>query len=193
MSAIEDMKSDKYEYMFNHLDTWILLLYELYEVSMVISVPNANLMSIIQVYDSTTECQNRINQNPRKRITLFGYDKNIQRWLADIMVIPNNLECVNIFCGSDDWFFVTARVENYRRKFKNTVFEIMTFEELNQKLLLHSLKYFRSMRIQFKEDFGILTLLNQDYLEICRALKIHALLRADIEDRRIRDSEEAQQ
>jgi hypothetical protein len=49
--------------MFDHFATWALLLYQLDGVSVVIPVPNARLMSVVQVFHRAVECQNRININ----------------------------------------------------------------------------------------------------------------------------------
>jgi hypothetical protein len=104
-----------------------LLLYQLDGVSPVIPVPNADLMSFIQVFDNVIECQNRI-RNSEKIVTLFGYDQTMQQWLASNTDIPNNLKCMNIFCNPDDCSFVTDWVENHIERLENTVFHIITLK-----------------------------------------------------------------
>jgi hypothetical protein len=191
MPSIEDIKSDKYKCMFDQFISWTLLLYQLDGVSMVIPVPNADLMSFIQVFDNVIECQNRI-RNSQKKVTLFGYYENMQRWLAHDINIPNNLECVKIFCGSDDCFFVNGWAGNHIKRHKNTAFHIITFEELNHQLLSFGYRYIQKLRKQFKNDFGVLNLLDQDYREICKTLGNCASYKANIEYQRIRESEEEQ-
>jgi len=179
-------------YIHEHARHWALLLYQLNGPSAVIPLHNADLMSFIRVFDDTTQCQNHINSNSQKLVTLFGYDENMQPWLASNTGIANNLKYMNIFCSSDDWFFVTDWIQNYKEKFGNTVFNINTFEELNHELLSFGVKYLRELRKQFKNDFGVLNLLDQDIREICKTLGNHASQRANIEYQRIRKSEEAQ-
>jgi DNA-binding transcriptional regulator/RsmH inhibitor MraZ len=179
-------------YIYEHARDWTLLLYELNAPSAVIPLPNADLMSFIRVFDNTTQCQNHIMNNLEKMITLFGHDENMQLWLASNTEISNNLKYMNIFCNSDDYFFVTHWIQNYKERLENTVFNIIIFEKLNHELLSFGVKYLRKLRKQFKNDFGVLNLLDQDYRRICQTLGNRASQRANIEYQRIRKSEEAQ-
>lgn len=178
--------------MFDHFDACAFLLYKLNRVSPVIFIPNAKLLSLIQVFDNAIECHHRIDANILKPVTLFGYDENMQRWLSTVNLIPNNLRSVNIFYHVDDEPFVAARVINYRERFGNTSFDKINAHELDQELLSFSLKYLKLLRKQFREDLGILNLLNEDYRAICRALADDALMNATNENERMRESEEAQ-
>jgi hypothetical protein len=191
MLSIENIKSDKYDSIFDHFISWALLLYQLDEVSPVIPVPNADLMSFIQVFDNVIECQNRI-RNSQKLVTLFAYDKNMYQWLTSNTDIPNNLKYMNIFCNPEDWFFLTGWAGNYIDRLKNTVFHIITSEHLNHKLLSFGAKYLRELRKQFQNDLDTWNSLDQHYKDICETLENRASQKANIEDERVRQSEEAQ-
>jgi hypothetical protein len=190
MSTIDDIQFDRHTY--KYAINWALLLYQLDGISAVIPLPNANLMSFIRVFNNTIECQNHININPRKMITLFAYNENMERWLADNTNIPNNLKCMKIFCHSDNCSYVSDWAGSHTEKLRNTTFDIITFEELNHELLSFGYKYLRALRKQFRDDYGILNLLDSDYKNILTSLGNHASQRANIENERIRQSQEAQ-
>lgn len=190
MPTIDDIQFNNFIY--EHAMNWTLLLYQLHEISAVIHVPNANLMSFIRVFNNSIECQELIDRNPQKMITLFAYEKNIQQWLTNNMNIPNNLQNIKIFCHSDDQFYITEWTNRHRHQFNNINFDVIDFENLNYNLLLFGLEHIRRLRREFNEDFGILNLLDRDYKQICQSLGNDALQRANIEDERIRQSYEAQ-
>ena len=192
MPTISDIRSDKYQTWFDDFPVWTLLVYqELHGVFPVMSIPNADLLSVIQVFNNIIACQNHISTNVGKTITLFGYDENMQQWLRDRVTLPNNLETVKIFCFSDDWFFVTSLVDNYRRRFRNVDFKIIAFEELNHELLSCILKYLRSLRTTFRNS-PIINELNQDYENICKTLENRGCEQANMEDDETEQGEEAQ-
>lgn len=191
MFTIGDIQSDRYHGWLDDFSAWTLLVYQEFGRSPVISIPNADLLSVIQVFNTIIACQNCISTNVGKKIALFGYDENMQRWLLENIALPNNLETVKIFCSSDDQLFVTGWLDNYKRRFRNVDFEIITFEELNHRLLTCALEYLRSLRIALQDSL-IINELNHDFEQICSALEKHGLEKANMENEGIDQGEEAQ-
>lgn len=189
MSTIDQIEFNRDIYQ--HATNWTLLLYELDGIAVAIPMPNANLMCFIQVFDNLLQCENYIETNSRKLITLFAYDKNLRRWLIQNSPVPNNIRHVKIFCHSDDQLFLTRWINRYRQAYVNIWFEIITFDELNHELLSFGLEHIRNLREEFREDNGVLNVLDQDYQRICQGLGDYALFRSNIELERIRQSEEA--
>jgi hypothetical protein len=188
MPTIDDIQFN--DSIYGNAMNLTLLLYQLNEISVVIQLPNANLMSFICVFNDSIKCQELIDRNPRKMITLFAYEKNIQQWLTNNMNIPSNLQNIKIFCHSDDQFYINEWTNRYRHRFNN--FDVINFENLNYNLLSFGLEHIQRLRQEFQDDFGILNLLDRDYKHICHCLGNYALQRANIEDERIRQSCEAQ-
>ena len=190
MSTIDHIQFNRDIY--EHATNSTLLLYQLDGIAVAIPMPNANLMCFIQVFDNLLQCEDFIHTNAGKLITLFAYDKNLQRWLIQNSPVPNNIRNVKIFCHADDQLFLTRWINRYRHTYANICFEIITFDDLNHALLEFGLKQIQRLREEFQSDFGILNVLDQDYREICQSLGNYALYKANIELERIRQSEEAQ-
>ena len=178
--------------IYRHATNWSFLLYQLDGISVTIPVPNADVISFIQIFDNLSRCVDRIERNSGKLITLFTYEKNLQQWLTRNSPIPNNIQHVKIFCHSDDHAYLTHWIDRYRHRYENLHFENITFDNLNYILLAFGLEHIRRVREEFREDFGVLNLLDRDYRRICQSLGNYALDRANIEVERIRQSEEAQ-
>ena len=165
MSTIDDIQFNRYIY--EHAMHWALLLYQVTGISVVIPIPNADLLTFIRVLNDSTECYELIERNPPKIITLFAYENNIRQWLANETNLPDNLRSIKIFCHADDQFFVTGWIQRHRQLFNTIVFDILDFDNLNHNLLLFGLKHIRELRREFEHENGILNLLDEDYRRIC--------------------------
>ncbi len=190
MSTIDDIEYNSF--LYEHANNWALLLYQLDGISVVIQLPDADVMSFVRVFNDSIECQELIDRNPRKMITLFAYEKNIQQWFSNNMNIPSNLRNIKIFCHSDDHSYITEWANRQIHRYTNINFEIIIFEHLNHNLLAFGLEHIQRLREEFRDDFGILNLLDRDYKQICRSLGNYALQQANIENERIRPSCQAE-
>jgi hypothetical protein len=155
-----------------------LLLFELRRICAVIELPNAHRITFIQVFRQTTLCQNYINTNFHRNVTLFAYDQNMQRWLADNTDIPHNVKEMKIFCHSDDQFYVREWSSFHGHRLTNLTINICTFEELNHELLVFGCKFIRKLRKQFQNNIAILNQLDDDYQVICNTLEDNAVMKA---------------
>ena len=72
MQTIGDIRFDSNTYI--AASYWTLLLHQQDGIAVVIPVPDADLMSFVHVFDDRIKCQNHINANLQKMITLFAYD-----------------------------------------------------------------------------------------------------------------------
>jgi len=156
--------------LYTHADVWTLLLYQQNRVLVAIPLPDAQVMSFIQVFNDTTQCHSHIDTNPRKMITLFAYHQNIQQWLSDNFSIPHNLETIEIFCPSNDRLFFTGWAKRYIEIYRNCTFNVFNFEELNNTLLLFGADLLKNRRPYLPSDPYLQETLNEDYRRICRAL-----------------------
>ena len=189
MSTIDNIRFNSGIYQ--PATSWTLLLYQLNGTSVVIPVPNADVMFFIQVFDNLMQCEDWISRNSGKSITLFAYGQNLQEWLIKNSPVPNNIQGVKIFCHSDDQSYLTHWTNRYRHRYRHVLFEVIPMNNLNYALLSFGLDHIQRLRLEFQEEYGILNLLDCDCKRICQSLGDYALHRANIESERIRQSEEA--
>ena len=168
MQTIDDIRFDNNTY--TAASYWTLLLYQQDGLAMVIPVPDADLMSFVQVFDDRIQCENHINTNLQKMITLFAYDGNIEPWFANTNSIPHNLQDIKIFCHDNDQSFVARWARRHIHRFKNTNFEIITFGELNHKLLLFGAHRLKKLHSEFQPASHSLIRAHQDYKRLCQVL-----------------------
>jgi hypothetical protein len=155
--------------LYTHAPIWTLLLYQRDGVHPAISLPNADLMSFIQVFNDRKLCHNHINANDRKMITLFGYKENIEQWLAENSSLSKNLVKIKIFCESGNRFFLVAWIRCYMQKLRTIIFDVISIDKLNYELLLFGVDLLQTPRPSSlsSEDSRRL---DNDYRRICHAL-----------------------
>jgi hypothetical protein len=154
-----------------------LLLCEMRRVGPVIQLPDAAKMTFIRVFLETSLCQNYINNHPGNIAILFGYDQNMQPWLADDINMLARLEGMKIFCHSDYVGYVMGWTHLYQLRL-NIAIDICTFEDLNEELLRFGCRYIRTLRQQFENNNDIYNQLNDDYNAILATLRNNAINRA---------------
>lgn len=162
--------------LYRPADLWTCLLYQEFGVTIPVSLPNAQLMSFIQVFNDILRCHKHIDRNPRKMITLFIYNENIQQWLlTNNLPIPNNIEKIKIFCPSNEQLFFTNWIQRYIHLYKKCTFEIIALEDLNYRLLLYGADLLKKPRLFFPSDENLQDAFNIDYKNICQTLANHFL------------------
>ncbi|CAF1170795.1 unnamed protein product [Adineta steineri] len=177
MQTIDNIQFDDNLYI--PASYWTVLLCQQNGVSVAVPLPNANLMSFIRVFDDTALCQNYVETNLRKLITLFGWDENMQQWLANATSIPDNLQEIKIFCNSSDRLFVNAWARRHLHRFNNTTFEIINCDKLNYGLLLFGVDYLKKLDSDYPPNSPLQMQLRLNYKRICRALANYFLQEAD--------------
>ena len=176
MLSIYDIQFSNQTY--EYAEYCALLLFELRGICAVIELPDAHRMTFIQVFRQTTQCQHYITTNLHQKVTLFAYDQNMERWLADNIIMPHNVEEMKIFCHSDNQFYVREWASFYEHRLSNLTINVCPLEELNHELLVFGCKFIRKLRKQFQHDITILNQLNHDYQVICETLENNALMKA---------------
>jgi hypothetical protein len=165
MPTINDIMHDNN--LYSQVNDLVLMLYQAFESPMDIPLSNTHLMTFIQAFDDISHCQNHITTNDRNTFTLFAYSGNIQTWLWNNNIIPNNLDDIIIFCAHQkDQQFVKAWTRRYTQKIR----DVILCDELERELLLFGMKYIKKIRLEFQDNQSILNLLDEDYRKMCLAL-----------------------
>jgi hypothetical protein len=153
------------------------------EPSLSLTLSNAHLMTFIQPFDNISRCQDHITINYQKTFTLFTYSGNIQTWLSKDNHIPNNVDCIVIFCP------YASEVEYWKRwtrRYTKKIKAVIMYDELERELLMFGIKYIEDLLLHFQDDKGILNLLTEDRGKMCLALANYFMREADRQDRFIR-------
>lgn len=167
----------------------VILLYHMNGTHIAIPLPNAHLMSFIQVFNDTRECLNYIITTDKPNITLFVYEDNM-RWLIMNSYFENisQLCRIYIFCSSSpEQNYWTTWTQRFRAKIE----EPFLYNDLDFRLLCFGSNHIPNVRQHFENDNSVLNRLNEDERTICRSLAKYYLQRANAQNDRIRQSEEA--
>ena len=155
--------------LYRRRSRWTILLYEQNGVNVPIQLPNADLMSFIQVFRDTVQCQTHIETNLQKLVTLFAYEQDIQQWLAN-NDMPENLEEIKMFCHPQDRLFVNAWTRRHKRRFQNTTLEIIDWDSLNYRILLYGVDYLKRLHSDFVRGSRSQKRARRNYKSICHVL-----------------------
>ena len=171
MPTIDDIRFSDHTY--GSARHAVLLLYHIEGVHVPMNLPNASVMSFTRVFTDTAQCQNHVRANLYELITLFAYGHNMQQWLS--LLAPNTdlpaaLQEIKCFCHSDDHGFFRSWLRRHRHRFQNTFFNILDFEDLNQKLLIFGVDHLTKLKFDFHRDSPQWRQLDLDYRETSRAL-----------------------
>lgn len=151
---------------------WTVLLYQQNGVNVPVQLPNADVMSFIQVFGNLDHCRNHIERNLQKLVTLFAHEQNIRQWLA-IHGIPQNLQEIKIFCNHDDEPFVNAWANRHKHKYRHTTFQIIDCDKLNYRLLLFGADHLKRLRSDFVAGSRSEKRARRNYKSICHVLANH--------------------
>jgi hypothetical protein len=185
MKTIKDIEPDKVIYP--TASSLVFLLYQTDGESIAISLPNAHLMSFVQVFSNTTECLDCINTNGRKTITLFVVE-NCMEWLKGNLYLKHRPQVnkIYIFCSSSEkqqrW---TSETEDDRVKIQ----EPLLHNKLDWELLYFGLGHVEKVRQQCrKKDVGdgVLNRLKEDERKIWRAFVKYYEQKYEIEDKNMK-------
>ncbi|CAF1076187.1 unnamed protein product [Adineta ricciae] len=146
------------------------LLYETSGVALAIALPNANIMSFINPFTQIAECRDHVENNPRKIITLFAWNENMQRWLSGVESISGNLKVIKIFCGLLEQGYVNSWIKRYKKQWKNVEFDIISYDELNYALMVFGVDHLKRLYPDFPRGSPEYQQLHLNYKRVCRAL-----------------------
>ncbi|CAF1300666.1 unnamed protein product [Adineta steineri] len=168
-----------------------LILYDMTGTHLAISLPNAKLMRFLHPFENTSDCEQHIERNDQKNITLFTYEDNMD-WLIINSYFENipQLQKINIFCSSiEDQDYWTDRTDCFRNKIK----EPFLRDELDLQLLLfgrtHTHKVYKEL---YEKEGSVSNIVKEDANKILNALSIYFQNKINAEEQQIRPSEEAQ-
>lgn len=168
MQTIDDIRFNAH--LYENCSVWAILLCQQNRVNVPIQLSNADLMSFVEPFNNIAQCQGRIQMNPRKLVTLFVDESNIQPWLTSHNV-PNNVQEIRIFCDSNDRLFVNALTRRHAHRFQHTTWETIGHETLNYRLLLFGVDQLKEiLRSDFEQGSNSYQQAHQNYKSICHAL-----------------------
>jgi hypothetical protein len=151
---------------------------------------NAHLIPFIRIFNDTTDCENYIDINNEKKISLIINEDNME-WLVknSYFTDVSQIETIYISCSSlKEQHYWTEQIQYFR----GIIREIFLHEEFNFKLLLFGLNHIKKLREQYSDDYGVLNRLDDDYRKISQALAINFWEKSITTNNRIRESEQVQ-
>lgn len=147
MLSIRNIRFDQF---YQQASYWTLLLYQLESVGLEIPLPNAQLMSFLQVFECKQRCRDYIMEYNQRMVTLFAYSENVEKWWAAYHDdTPYNLQQIHVFCDSHKditWMNL------YTGRFKSLIKETFLYDQLDHKLLYHAIQHIDNIKPEFQDD-----------------------------------------
>jgi hypothetical protein len=165
MGTIDDITFDR---NYSHATFRFLLLNEQnLGPTPAIILRHVPLMTFIDVFRNLIQCQQNINNDNRKMITLVVSDRNISKWHDQINVIDRNIDKVYIFCETySDYLAMKKWNGCYREKIQD-VYLPDTFE---YELLRLGVDYIHKIMPEFRQERGLYRRFGTDARRLLAAL-----------------------
>jgi hypothetical protein len=161
MGTIEDIEFDT---NYSHATFRFLLLNNQYlnhiGPSPVIVLSHTSLMTFIHVFHDLILCQQHINSDNRKIITLVISNEKIVDWDNNINVTDYNIEKVYIFCEKYSNYIAMKKWDGC---YKDKIQDVYLPHEFEYNLLRLGVDYIHKIMPEFRQDRGL-----------CRKLATHA-------------------
>jgi hypothetical protein len=117
-----------------------------------------SLLTFIDVDNDLVRCQNYINDNKQKIITLVISDKKMIEWQNNINVIDDNIRKVYIFCNLYSDFL---KMKGWNGCYRTQIQDVYLPDTLEYNLLRLGVDYIYQIKPEFKQEPGL-------YRNICR-------------------------
>ncbi len=142
---INDIQPDHF---YRQASYWTLLLYQLDDVCLAIPLPNAQLMSFLQVLENRQECRDYILEHNQRMVTLFAYSGNMEKWWAAYKDdTPYNLQEIHIFCDAPK---DVTWMNTYTGRFKSQIKDTFVYDRLDDKLLYYAIGFIDNIKPEFQ-------------------------------------------
>ena len=153
--------------IFSQVNHWVTLLCQLNGETIIISLPNAHLLTFIHPFTDIPACQNHMTRNNNKTFTLFAYGSNVETWLWNNNLIPDQLDEIIVFCPNSN---NRDYLKDWLRRYTHKIKDVIICDELDRESLIFGMKYIKKLYSFFKDDQGVLDLLKREYKNIALAL-----------------------
>ncbi|CAF3397600.1 unnamed protein product [Rotaria socialis] len=134
----------------------------------VIPLPNALLMTFVNVYNNLMQCQLYIRNENRKMIKLCISNRNIMDWDNLNNEMHSNVNEVYIFC---DTFYDYTLMQRWNGCYQDKIRGVYLPDQVDHKLLKLGIDYIYSILPEFQEDRGLSRIFRADARRLLDALR----------------------
>jgi hypothetical protein len=120
--------------------------------SPVIVLRHAPLMVFIHVFHDLIQCQQYINNENRKMISLVISEKQIIDWNEEIKAINHNIDKIYIFCSA---FSNYSAMKKWHGCYRNKIQDVYLPDTFEYNLLRLGVDYIHKIMPEFRQDRGV--------------------------------------
>jgi hypothetical protein len=164
MQSIDDIKFD---IDYSYPSTFFLLLYNHQLHSIPIELSHADLLTFIRRFQNLFDCQQYVDNNLQKMITLFINNNQFLDWDRNRNSIQPNLCKIFIYCNT---FLGYCNMKSWNGPYHEKIRDIFMEEDLNYHLLYAGIDHVRTICAESDEDNGLHEKFQRDGKRICLAL-----------------------
>jgi len=135
--------------------------------SPVIALHHPSLMVFIHVFHDLIQCQQYINNENRKMISLVISEKQITNWNREINVINHNINKVYIFCKTWSNYFT---MKQWHGCYRDKIQDVYLPDKFEYNLLRLGIDYIHKIMPEFRQDRGVFRKFVTDAKNLVRAL-----------------------
>lgn len=145
--------------------TSFLLLHD--HLPTLIKLQHADILTYIHRFENLFICQEYVDNNRQKMVTLFTTDRNFLNWDTNIKSIDHNLWKIFIYC---DTIHGHMNVIEYQGRYQKKIREIFMNEKLDFYLLSAGLDHLKTICDELDEDDALREKFKTDGKRILNAL-----------------------
>lgn len=145
----------------------------------VVALPNALIMTFINVFQDLNICRQYISEQNQKVIKLFISNSNLIDWDNVTDKVENNIQDVYVFC---DTFFNYLQMKQWKGLYQNKIRDVYLTDQVDYQLLRLGVDYLHSAIPECREDRGLARLFRADAKRLLDALKDYFQDQIDSED-----------
>jgi len=161
MTTIDDIKFDT---DYSYASTFFLLLHDQH---LPVKLAHANILTFIRRFHDLFDCQQYVDKNRQKMITLFTTNTKFLDWNTNINVIDDNLYKLFIYCDTPRGHI---NMKQWNGRYHAKIQEVFMKEDLDYRLLYVGVDYLKTVCDELHEDRGLREKFRADANRICRAL-----------------------
>ncbi len=164
MTTIDDIKFDT---DYSYASSFFLLLHDQHPHSTPVKLPHANILTFIRRFHDLFDCQQYVDKNRQKMITLFTTNNKFLDWDTHIHAIDDNLCKLFIYC---DTYRGYINMKLWNGRYQGKIREIFMNEDLDFQLLYVGINYLKTVCNELHEDNSLREKFRADANRICRAM-----------------------
>lgn len=151
--------------LYGQCNHWVLLLNKMNQRPINIPIPNAHILTFINVFNDRADYQDHIENNNNNEFTLFLDDENAQQLLLCGYGVPDRLNKITAFCENDlDKNYLQVWI---RRRGYLSIDTIILDDDLDSKLLAFGMDFIKDLLRRSRDDHAVYNLLWNHYQALC--------------------------